>query len=130
MIVCPANDQATHGNNFGQFRILIICLCVFFSIFTDARAVGSQHFDSNAPILIKEEPDDCGVRSIHEVPSVSDLSDPENSLGKCPPHFSAQFIILCADNRHTFCSMNYLHLRSSLFNVKTKRNGRATIYKY
>lgn len=41
-----------------------------------------QHFDSTAPILIKEEPEDCGVRSIHEVPSVSDLSDPENSLGK------------------------------------------------
>lgn len=41
-----------------------------------------QHFDGGAPIKIKEEPEDCGIRSIQKVPSLSDLSDPENSLGK------------------------------------------------
>lgn len=40
-----------------------------------------QSFDGGAPIMIKEEPDDCGIRSIQKVPSLSDLSDPENSLG-------------------------------------------------
>lgn len=40
-----------------------------------------QHFDSTV-VSIKEEPEDCGIRSIQKVPSLSDLSDPENSLGK------------------------------------------------
>lgn len=44
--------------------------------------ISMQHFDGGAPMKIKEEPDDCGIRSIQKVPSLSDLSDPENSLGK------------------------------------------------
>lgn len=35
-----------------------------------------QHFDSSPAISIKEEPE------IQKVPSLSDLSDPENSSGK------------------------------------------------
>lgn len=53
--------------------ILTIKICLFEL---------EKHFDSGAPITIKEEPEECGVRSIQKVPSLSDLSDPENSLGK------------------------------------------------
>lgn len=40
-----------------------------------------QGFEGGPPILLKEEPED-GPRSMQKVPSLSDLSDPENSLGK------------------------------------------------
>lgn len=39
-----------------------------------------QGFDG-APLLLKEEPEDGGPRSIQKVPSLSDLSDPEASSG-------------------------------------------------
>ncbi|XP_037028262.1 ETS-like protein pointed isoform X2 [Bradysia coprophila] len=38
-----------------------------------------QGFEGGPPILLKEEPED-GPRSMQKVPSLSDLSDPENSL--------------------------------------------------
>lgn len=50
----------------------------FFKIYF----VRSQCFDGGPPILLKEEPEDNGMRSIQKVPSLSDLSDPEASLGK------------------------------------------------
>lgn len=46
-----------------------------------------QGFEGGPPILLKEEPEDGGLRSIQKVPSLSDLSDPEASLGKCSIHF-------------------------------------------
>lgn len=41
-----------------------------------------QGFDGGPPIQLKEEPED-GPRSMQKVPSLSDLSDPETSLGEC-----------------------------------------------
>lgn len=38
-------------------------------------------FEGGPPILLKEEPED-GPRSMQKVPSLSDLSDPEASLGE------------------------------------------------
>lgn len=45
-----------------------------------------QGFEGGPPILLKEEPED-GPRSMQKVPSLSDLSDPENSLGECFIYF-------------------------------------------
>lgn len=38
-------------------------------------------FEGGPPILLKEEPED-GPRNMQKVPSLSDLSDPEASLGE------------------------------------------------
>lgn len=46
-----------------------------FSIFVP------QGFEGGPPILLKEEPEDA-PRSMQKVPSLSDLSDTEASLGK------------------------------------------------
>lgn len=61
------------------------------SIFLIVSSHSPQNFDGGAPIMIKEEPEDCGIRSIQKVPSLSDLSDPENSLGKCSYFLSNPF---------------------------------------
>lgn len=41
-----------------------------------------QSYEGGPPILLKEEPDDDRPRSFQKVPSLSDLSDPEASLGE------------------------------------------------
>lgn len=41
-----------------------------------------QSYEGGPPMLLKEEPDDDGQRSFQKVPSLSDLSDPEASLGE------------------------------------------------
>lgn len=51
------------------------------SNYIHAKCYLLQGFEGGPPILLKEEPED-GPRSMQKVPSLSDLSDPENSLGK------------------------------------------------
>lgn len=41
-----------------------------------------QSYEGGPPMLLKEEPDDDRPRNFQKVPSLSDLSDPEASLGE------------------------------------------------
>lgn len=49
-------------------------LCMWFYL---------QSYEGGPPMLLKEEPDDDRQLSFQKVPSLSDLSDPEASLGEC-----------------------------------------------
>lgn len=49
-----------------------LCMFIYF-----------QSYEGGPPMLLKEEPDDDRQLSFQKVPSLSDLSDPEASLGEC-----------------------------------------------
>lgn len=53
-----------------------------------------QSYEGGPPMLLKEEPDDDRPRNFQKVPSLSDLSDPEASLGEYRYYFSSLSILI------------------------------------
>lgn len=59
-----------------------------------------QSFEGGPPLILKQEPED-GPRNMQKVPSLSDLSDQEASLGKCNYNFM-YCIILQQESKQVF----------------------------
>lgn len=71
-----------------------------------------QGFDGGPPIQVKEEPED-GPRSMQKVPSISDLSDPEASLGEYP---STDHIRICTETDAGYFLRN-LFIQNSVLTI-------------
>lgn len=83
-----------------KIRTINIRIILFhISIDSFRHSLHLQCFDGGPPIQLKEEPEDGGMRSVQKVPSISDLSDPEASLGKS----SIQFV----KSLHRYPRLNY-----------------------